>query len=109
MNYRDNCTIIEVGSSCVKKTYLGAGRQSRVLFLRSIYLLLVEKTVPNVDKLYSILRRSSGSWISRVRRAERCERISNIGTGSPGGRSVYSSSTRSMSMPVRALSYTDPS
>jgi len=51
MNYRDNCTIIEVGSSCVKKTYLGAGRQSRVLFLRSIYLLLVEKAVPNVDKL----------------------------------------------------------
>ena len=50
MNYSDTGTTIELGSSCITKTYNVDG-PSRISHLRVIYDLLCQKAVPNVDSL----------------------------------------------------------
>ena len=52
MNCRTG-VVIEIGSSTVRKTYPGESGHVRVTHLKTIYELLVRKSVPNVDSLYS--------------------------------------------------------
>jgi hypothetical protein len=51
MNSR-NGIVIEIGAAVVRKTYPGAKGRARVTHLKTIYELLAEKSVPNMDSLY---------------------------------------------------------
>jgi hypothetical protein len=51
MNCR-NGVVVEIGGSAVRKTYPGESSCARVTQLKTIYELLVRKSVPNVDSLY---------------------------------------------------------
>jgi len=55
----DTGTAIEIGLSCVKKTYIGADRHSRISHLRIVYQLLRQKDVPNVDSALDLYDDSS--------------------------------------------------
>jgi hypothetical protein len=40
--------------SCIKKTYVGADRHSHISHLRTVYQLLRQKDVPNVDSALNL-------------------------------------------------------
>lgn len=50
---RDTGTIVEIGSSVIRKQYTGSDRSSRVAHLNRIYRWMQERSVPNVDRMVS--------------------------------------------------------